>query len=271
MTQVKVIVETAIYWHGDEELLMDTVLQAAACQADFFKLQLFDTGKIGNAWKHKKAFYKQCEVGENLLNQVKKRCEDLGMELICTVNHAHKVELLKRTNVSNVKIASGQIHPLLINAIKEHEWERVFVSTGMLEDEKIFDNVYELQDCTKELVLMHCVSLYPTNDAELNLRRIQRFTNMALAGPNMSVGYSDHHMDDLPCFVAVGLGATYLEKHFRLEGSFGPTSEIAHLPADMGNLVALCKRMSKMMGDGRLTMQDRERESFDRYKTRWMI
>ncbi len=269
---IKVIAEPAIYWHGDEDLLLETVKQAAVAQADFFKLQLFDTTRMGNPWKHKEEFYKQCEIGENLLNQVKKRCAELGMELICTVNHAHKVELCKRSNVSNVKIASGQIHPLFVNAIKEHKWERVFVSTGMVEDKKVLDFVHELKECTKELVLMHCVSLYPTHDAELNLNRIKRLTEYIISeNCKVEVGYSDHHMDDLPCLVAVGLGATYLEKHFRVGDSFGPTCEIAVSPDELANLTALCKRMSKMLGSGGLSMQEREWQSFDKYKTRWVI
>jgi sialic acid synthase SpsE len=274
MTQIKVITEPAIYWHGDTDLLKETIVQAAASQADFFKVQLFDTERMGNPWQHKKRFYRQCEIGKTslTLNEIREMCDNLGLVTVATVNHAHKVDLCKESNVNNIKIASGQIHPLLINAIKEHQWERVFVSTGMVETIEQLKSAEELCSCAKEIIFMHCVSLYPTHDAELNLRRVAELYDFFLPCKDfITVGYSDHHMDDLPCLVAVGLGATYLEKHFRLEHSFGPTAEIAVLPHELANLTALCKRMGRMMGDGRLTMQEREKESFERYKTRWVI
>jgi len=192
--------------------------------------------------------------------------------LIATVNHAHSVELLVNQNVSNVKIASGQIHPLLIDAIKQHKWERIFVSTGMLENTNDLMLIHQLAECTSELVIMHCVSLYPTHDAELNLNRIKVLKGFFVNEiDKVAMGYSDHHMDDLPCLVAAGLGAEYIEKHFKLPDSFGPTSEIARLPEEMANLSGLCKRMGRMFGDGSLPMQPRERESFEKYKNRWMI
>jgi len=273
MKNIKIIAEIANYWQGDEELLKDTIHNAAVCQVDFLKVQLKDSGRIGNPWQDKKENIKACEIKDSLLKEIKSDCDFHGIDLIATVHHANMVELCTRTNVSNIKIASGQLHPLLVNAIKEHQWRRVFVSTGMIKDANELDILYDLVDCTYELVIMHCVSLYPTHDSELNLSRILALREKygGIDKTRVAFGYSDHHLDDLPCFLAVSLGASYLEKHFKIKGSFGPTSEIASSPQDMGNLVGLCKRISRMFGDGRLVMQDRERESYEHYKTRYII
>src|SRR6056300_1447687 len=135
MKKIKVIAELANYWQGDEVLLKDTVDAAAMCQVDFVKVQLPNANRIGGPWAHKVQQIKANEIGENKLNEIKKQCDVLGVGLLATAHHVSSVELLQRTDVSNVKIASGQLHPLLVGAIRKHEWERVFVSTGMIEDQ----------------------------------------------------------------------------------------------------------------------------------------
>ena len=143
----------------------------------------------------------------------------------------------------------------------------------MLESKETLELLGNVVDCAQEIVVMHCVSLYPTHDVEVNLNRIvtlRRFFSF-VKDYKITMGYSDHHMDDLPCLVAAGLGVEYIEKHFKLPESFGPTSEIAMLPEEMANLSGLCKRMGRMFGDGELVMQPREQESFEKYKNRWII
>jgi sialic acid synthase SpsE len=62
-----------------------------------------------------------------------------------------------------------------------------------------------------QLVLLHCVSAYPTPMEAANLRAIPY-----LAGefPGTPVGYSDHTLGTLACLGAVALGAAFVEKHF---------------------------------------------------------
>lgn len=272
MRKINLIAEPANYWHGDEEILKDTLLHAAACQVDFFKVQLSNPERLGNPWQPKKKVVEACEIKESLLREIKQECDRYGINVLATVNNADRVELCRNQNVTNVKIASGQIHPLLIDAIKSHEWERVFISTGMLEEAGILSLLEGLEKCCSELVIMHCVSLYPTYDPEINISRISSlrwfFTD---ADIEVTMGYSDHHLDDLPCFLAVGQGARYIERHFKIEDSFGPTSEICLGPKEMGNFSGLCKRMSVMWGNGELPMQPREKYSHAHYKTRYII
>lgn len=274
MKKIKVVAEIANYWHGDEEQLFATIEAAAAAQVDFLKVQLFNPDRIGNPWKHKKKCIEACLIKETLLKEVKRKCDRYGIGLIGTVNNADRVELLQNTDVTNIKIASGQLHPQLIDAIIQHQWERIFVSTGMIAAHEDLGPIRKLKENTNELVIMHCVSLYPTHDPELNLNRIIRLRE-EFVEPNDQcktvIGYSDHHMDDLPGLLAVGLGAEYVERHFKIEGSFGPTSEIALSPEDMGNFVGLCKRMSIMFGAGNMAMQPREQDSYEHYKTRFVI
>lgn len=268
MTKIKLIAEVANYWHGDETLLTVLCQEAAVCQCDYFKIQVYNPALLGNRWKSRLRRYKNCEITHNRLLEMIDSCENFGIDLLCTINTPDRVELLHDTHVNNVKIASGQIHPFLIREICKYEWEKVFVSTGMISDCEDLNRILPLFDCAKEVVIMHCVSLYPTHDSEMNLLRIQ---SLKEAFPEASIGYSDHAMDDLACTVAIGLGARYIEKHFKISGCYGPTSEIASDDRDMAILRVVTNRIGRMIGDGRLSMQEREKHSLEHYADRYLM
>ena len=265
---IKIIAEPANYWHGDFNLLKGVMSEAIACQADFFKLQLFNPARMGNAWKGKRKRYEMMEIKAEHLTALKEMADNYGIELIGTVNTTDKIELLQEKDVNNVKIASGQLHPLLVNAIAGHRWDRVFVSTGMIIKVEELEIIDSLEDCCDELIVMHCVSLYPTHDVECNMGRI---TSLKTLFPNYTIGYSDHHMDELPCIIAMAMGAEYIEKHFILEPCFGPTSEIGSSPKELERICMVRNRVNRMMGNGQLSCQNRECESYRHYQGRFLL
>jgi sialic acid synthase SpsE len=247
---------------------MALCLESISAQADFFKVQMFDPKKLSGPWRNQSQRYKLLEIDESTLNDLQEMCKNYGGTLMATVNTPNRLDLLQLKNVYNVKIASGQIHPLLIQALCRFHWERVFVSTGMIADPEDLNMITELKDCCDELVVMHCVSLYPTHDSECNLSRISSLREVF---PTMSIGYSDHQMDDLSCVASMAMGAAYIEKHVKLEPCFGPTSEIAATMTAFATLCGVRKRIERMWGDGRLSMQEREGESYEHYKGRYML
>jgi sialic acid synthase SpsE len=229
------------------------MIQSITVGADFFKVQVYDTKYMGNNWKHKKAFYGNCELGNETIINLKNTAEIYGAELMATVNQPHLVKRLHDIGIRNIKIASGQILNPLVEEINKFTWDRVFISTGMLEVEHRLSLIDHFR-CTKEVVVMHCVSLYPTCDPETNLSRIYSLMEHFKNNKKIKIGYSDHHLDELPVLGAMFMGASYIEKHIRLPGSFGPTSEIA---ADMTELSRMCNlrlRVEAILGEGELTM-----------------
>jgi sialic acid synthase SpsE len=268
MRKIRIIAEPANYWHGDETLLMATCFEAIACQADFFKLQLYNPEKLGNTWKRFAKKYELTNIKEKLLKDIVGMCDNYGGEALCTIHTTDRVAMAFNQGITNIKIASGQVHPALIDAFSRYKWERVFVSTGMIEDPEDLNHIESLRECTKELVIMHAVSLYPVTDVEANISRIHSLREVF---PNVSLGYSDHLMDDLACVLSMGVGADYVEKHFKIDGAFGHTSEIATDSKGLSTLCSVRKRVERMWGDGRLTMQDREFESSNHYKTRYLL
>lgn len=66
----------------------------------------------------------------------------------------------------------------------------------------------------EQLVILHCVATYPSNDAEANIAVIKSLKNEFHGVP---IGYSGHESDILASKLAVSLGATVVERHITLD------------------------------------------------------
>jgi sialic acid synthase SpsE len=87
------------------------------------------------------------------------------------------------------------------------------------------------------VTILHCTTEYPAPLEILNLRAMQ-----TIAGEyGLPVGYSDHSLGDLASTIAVGLGATVIEKHFTLDKSLEGPDHAASL--DAAELIAFVARL----------------------------
>jgi sialic acid synthase SpsE len=273
-TKTQIIAEPAIYWHGDRILLNKTITAAAGCDCEFFKLQWYDTKFMGNAWKHKKPFYDTCMLSVEDVREVKNRCDQRNMTLLVTANQPTIIHKMNENNFLNIKIASGQIEEKMIDTLAEYDnWDRVFVSTGMLAEPERLGMLRKLEGKVRELVIFHCVSLYPHDDCETNMKRISSLKAYmySLGFSEFKMGYSDHSKDDMACLVAMSYGIDYLERHFKLPESYGPTSNIASMPEEMKRLSMYRDRISMIRGDGDIDMNKRELPNLTRYSSRWLL
>lgn len=262
---IKVIAEPAIYFHGNFDLLFKLAEESIAYGAQIFKCQYFDTNRMGNAWQHMKPFYKKCQLDKQILTELYDHVSSLGGELLVTVNSPTLFENVYEVGIRNVKIASGQILPEMVNELKKHSWNKVFVSTGMLFDTDMLNPLKGI--VAGEKVIMHCTSLYPPMKTELNINRVKTLINLF---PTFTIGYSDHFCDDLPSMLAIGAGAQYIERHVVTLGCYGPTSDIAIDMKQLDNFCVMASRADLMMGNGQLLSQEREKATLAKYSTRWL-
>ena len=61
-----------------------------------------------------------------------------------------------------------------------------------------------------KIVILHCVSIYPTKNKDLNLKNISMLQNTF----GYPVGFSDHSLGYVTPLASVALGACVIEKHF---------------------------------------------------------
>ena len=158
-------------------------------------------------------------------------------------------DLLEELGVPVFKIPSGEITNLPFLAHVARKRKPMIVSTGMSYMDEVKTAVRTIQDTgNKILVLLHCVSAYPANPAEVNLRAMRTLSTEF----NVPVGYSDHTPGIEVPLAAVALGASVIEKHLTLNRSLpGPDQQASLEPDELAVLVRGIRSVEKALGHGR--------------------
>ena len=143
-----------------------------------------------------------------------RHCADVGIHFLSSAFSEPEVELLVELDVPAIKVASMDVtHPLLLQWVAR-TGKPVILSTGLstLSEVAAAVEVLETHGCD-QLILLHCVSIYPPEDRDLRLRNI----SMLREAFDLPVGYSDHSLGTHVPLAAVALGACVIEKHFTLD------------------------------------------------------
>jgi N,N'-diacetyllegionaminate synthase len=124
----------------------------------------------------------------------------------------------------------------------------VIMSTGMSSLEEVRAAVQVLTAAgVSELALLHCVSNYPADPANVNLRAMRTLAEAF----DVPVGYSDHTLALDVAFASVAMGACVIEKHFTLDTQLpGPDHQASLTPTQLRDLVAGIRRIESAFGDG---------------------
>jgi pseudaminic acid synthase len=125
------------------------------------------------------------------------------------------VDLLESLNCPFYKVASFEMnHVPLIKKIAQTR-KPIIISTGMANLKEI-DIAYKIakNNGAKEIILLYCVSNYPSKISDFNFNNI----NILKDKYNCKVGFSDHSTDNKVVAAAIAAGAEVIEKHISLEG-----------------------------------------------------
>jgi pseudaminic acid synthase len=125
------------------------------------------------------------------------------------------VDLLERLNCPFYKVSSFEMTDIpLIKKIAKTK-KLMIISTGMANLKEI-DITYNLakKNGAKEVILLYCVSNYPSKISDFNFKNIRILKERY----NCRVGFSDHSTDNKIVAAAVAAGAEVIEKHIALDG-----------------------------------------------------
>jgi N-acetylneuraminate synthase/N,N'-diacetyllegionaminate synthase len=161
-----------------------------------------------------------------------------------------------------IKIASGDNTFLPLLAHTASFKKPILLSTGLAdlddieEARKAIHLVWEGMQFDGDIVLLHCVSSYPTPSTDANLWAIrtlaERFTG--------TVGYSDHTLGVRAAVLSVALGARLIEKHFTLDKNLTEfrDHQLSADPSELTELVERVREANQLLGDGRKVAQPSE-------------
>jgi hypothetical protein len=124
------------------------------------------------------------------------------------------VDLLESLNCPFYKVASFELnHIPLIKKIANTQ-KPIIISTGMANLKEI-DLAYKTakRNGAKEIILLYCVSNYPSKISDFNFNNIKILKERY----GCKVGFSDHSTDNKVVAAAIAAGAEIIEKHIALE------------------------------------------------------
>jgi N-acetylneuraminate synthase len=175
------------------------------------------------------------------------------------------VELCESFGLSIIKLASSDLNDwMLIEKIATTR-KPVIASTGGSSLKDVDDLVTFFANRNIALALNHCVSLYPSEDAELELNQIDFLKDRY---PGVTVGFSTHEYHDWSSSIlmAYAKGARTFERHIDIDADAVPVSPYCSLPEQCDvwfKAFAKAKEMCGAPGSAKRVPTRRETEYLD--------
>ncbi len=258
--KVFVVAEIGLNHDGSLHQAEKLIDAAAESGADAVKFQSYRVDRLLIAARDRYAQQKdrsesayqmlrRLELSWDEQEKLKKHADASGILFFSTPFDEESADFLDSIGVPIFKVASGDItHVPLLRHVAS-KGKPVFLSTGMSFLSEVGDAIWNLRSGgAKEILLMHCVSAYPTLPQHMNLRALQTLQSHF----ELPVGLSDHSEGILLSLVSVALGAVVIEKHFTLDKRApGPDHKASMDPADLKSLIRSLKDVESSLGDGR--------------------
>ena len=196
------------------------------------------------------------EWHKELFNYAKK----LKITCFSTPFDETSVDLLESLNCPFYKVASFEInHIPLIKKIAQTK-KKIIISTGMANLKEI-DLAYKTakRNGAKEIILLYCVSNYPSKISDFNFNNIEILKKRY----NCKIGFSDHSTDNKIVAAAIAAGAEIIEKHIALKGQKkGFDLAFSLKGKEIKDYVSTIKETSLMMGKKFFFRHKNEKKNF---------
>lgn len=225
---VYIIAEMSANHGGNIENAYKIIEEAAKAGADCVKIQTYtaDTLTIdcnkppfrikGGLWDGYTFYdlYKDAFTPWEWQSDLKKKCEECGVDFLSTPFDDSAVDFLESLEVEAYKIASFELVDIPLIEYAASKGKPMIMSCGMASIEEIQDAVDACRrNGNNQIVLLKCCSQYPAKYEDMNLAVIPDIRDRF----GVTVGLSDHSFGSLAPIVAVTLGAKVVEKHVMLD------------------------------------------------------
>lgn len=259
---VFVIAEAGVNHDGDMKKALMLVDSAIEAGADAVKFQTYEPKRLLRRDAEKPFYQKenvpnesQYEMLERLyfsvsdLSKVIEYGKKKGIIVFSTPYDEKSADCLEEIGVLAFKLASIEVinHPFLIHMAKKKK--PVILSTGLSTEKEIDEavNIFKEYRAAPYLILLHCHSNYPSEYKDLNLNCIRTFKDRY----NLLIGLSDHTTDLFIPSIAVGLGATVIEKHLTYnKKADGPDHSSSIEPDEFKKMVEFIRSTQEALGNG---------------------
>ena len=281
-TKPYVIAEIGANHNGDMELAKRIIDEAVKCGADCVKFQSWtkdsifsrktyeDNYFLGDDYRNRTDYTLEEMVDKYHIDvdqhrELKKYCDKVGIDFNSTPFSKLEVDLLvDELGVPFIKVASMDLNNIPFLKYIARKKKPVVISTGLCGLTEINNAVecLEREGCN-EIVLLHCVSIYPPVDEEVNLNNI----DMLRQNYGYPVGYSDHTIGVVAPIMSIAKRVKVIEKHFTIDKNMEGWDH--KISADPSELKVICEAAQvgyKMLGSFRRYVNESKerRDAFQR-------
>lgn len=167
-------------------------------------------------------YWKRMEFSFEQWLEIKKHCDEVGLEFISSPFSIAAVDLLEKLDVKKYKIGSGEVTNYLMLDKIAKTGKDIILSSGMSNFNELDDVFKFLSAYNNKISVLQCTTQYPTNPENLGLNVITELKNRY----EVPVGLSDHSGKIYPSIAATAMGAEILEFHAVFDRrQFGPDSK----------------------------------------------
>lgn len=164
-------------------------------------------------------YWKRMEFSLEQWKEIKKHCDDVRLDFICSPFSNLAVDWLEEIGVQTYKIGSGEVNNLLLLEKICATRKPIIISSGMSSFDELDKTVDFLKNKSVDFSILQCTTAYPTKPEQYGLNVINELKKRY----NVSVGFSDHSAKVSTGIAAVALGAEILEFHVVFHREiFGP-------------------------------------------------
>jgi len=263
---MKIDVIAEIGWNhmGDMDLAVKMINLAKKSGCDYAKFQTWKVDRLkAGPWDKdgRRQIYEQAELAEEDHYYLKTACDKDSIKFLTSCFSSDDLPFIRKLS-NEVKIPSTECRNRKLVKSAVQNFDRVFVSVGA-STRKEWGYLEEYP----EVVLMHCVSVYPCPEDSVNLPKLRHMVNNFGSNP---IGYSGHYTGPEDAIAAIGIGATVIEKDFTLDRSLpGRDNKFAIFPADFRRITKFARKFEKMSKFLGLDYQKPEQDARDTYAGRW--
>jgi N-acetylneuraminate synthase len=187
------------------------------------------------------------QLSKDELRQLVDAVRKSGCVTCATPFDEASVEMCSEFDIDVIKIASSDISDwFLVERIAKTRKPVIF-STGGSSLKDIDDMVTFFERRQIPMAINHCVSIYPSEDSELELNQIDFLKRRY---PDHVIGYSTHEYSDWTSSVmmAYAKGARTFERHIDIEADGIPVSKYCTLPAQADEWFKAYHKAREMCG-----------------------
>lgn len=256
-----IVAEAGINHNGELEKAFEMIKVAKEAGADAIKFQTFKAVEFITDTSLTYTYKSQDkEITEPMLTMferyqfstcqwqaIKEECQAQDILFLSTPQNRSDLDLLLELGIPAIKIGSDDFNNLPLIRSYSETGIPIVLSCGMAD----LGEVHQSLEAVGALhgypsVLLLCTSQYPTPSQDVNILKLQTLRDTF---PMVPVGFSDHTQGETASILAVGMGASFFEKHFTLDNNLpGPDHWFSENPMSLKKWVRSIRDAFIMLG-----------------------